>query len=124
MARNEMKAELVAVLKNVENPAYTFNVTGAEKVGDVNAQVLEVNTGAGAMKWYIDPATGRLLRKVAPGRMGEQTTEYADWKQFGGLNLPTSFAITANGEKTGGGTVKTIDINPTVDPAIFTRPAS
>jgi zinc protease len=124
MARNEMKAELVAVLKNVENPAYTFNVTGTEKVGEVSAQVLEVNTGAGTMKWYIDPATGRLLRKVAQGRMGEQVTEYSDWKQFGGLNLPTSYTITANGEKAGGGSVKSVEINPTVDPAIFTRPAS
>jgi zinc protease len=123
-ARNEMKAELVAVLKNVDNPAYTFNVTGTEKVGDVNAQVLEVNTGASTMKWYIDPASGRLLRKVAQGRMGEQVTEYGDWKPFGGLTLPTSYTITSNGEKTGGGNVKTIDINPAVDPALFTRPAS
>jgi zinc protease len=123
-ARNEMKSELVAVLKNVENPSYTFNVTGTEKVGDVSAQVLEVSTGAGTMKWYIDPATGRLLRKVAQGRMGEQVTEYGDWKQFGGLNLPTTYSITANGEKAGGGSVKSIDINPTVDPAIFVKPAS
>ncbi|HKO59344.1 MAG TPA: insulinase family protein [Thermoanaerobaculia bacterium] len=124
MVRNEMKAELVAILKNADNPAYTFNVTGTEKVGDVTAQVLEVNTGATTSKWYIDPATGRLLRKVSQGRMGEQTTDYSEWKQFGGLNLPTAYTLTTNGEKTGGGTVKTIDVNPTVDPSIFTRPAS
>jgi zinc protease len=124
MARNEMKSEMVAVLKNAENPAYTFSVTGTEKIGDTTAQVLEINTGASTVKWYVDPATGRLLRKVAQGRMGEQTTDFGDWKQFGGLNLPSTFTISTNGEKTGGGTVKTVDVNPTVDAAIFNRPSS
>ncbi|MBV9492647.1 MAG: insulinase family protein [Acidobacteria bacterium] len=124
LSRNEMKAELVNMLKNVDNDAYTFTVAGTEKIGDVNAQVLEVNTGSTTSKWSIDPATGRLLRKVSQGRMGEQSTDYTEWKQFGGLNLPTAYTITANGEKTGGGTVKQIDVNPTVDPAIFVKPSA
>src|SRR5205814_911710 len=84
--RNEMKSELIAVLKNAENPAYTFTVTGTEKIGDVNAQILEIGTGGGTVKWYVDPATGRILRRVSQGRMGEQTTDYTEWKTFGGLN--------------------------------------
>lgn len=122
--RNEMKSELLSVLKNVENPAYTFTVTGTEKVGDVNAQVLEISTGVGTAKWYVDPATGRILRRSSQGRMGEQVTEFTEWKTFGGLNLPTAMTIMANGEKIGGGQVKSIEINPTIDPTIFNKPAT
>src|SRR5438132_5355063 len=63
--QNESRQDLLTVLKNPEN--YTFNVTGSEKIGDIDAQVLEINAGVSTFKWYIDPATGRILRKVAQG---------------------------------------------------------
>lgn len=120
--RNEMKSELITVLKNAENPAYTFTVGGTEKVGDVNAQVLEISTPGATTKWYVDPATGRLLGRLAQSRMGEQTIAYTDWKTYGGLNLPSAFTITSHGEKVGGGQVKSLEINPTVDPGTFNKP--
>jgi zinc protease len=122
--RNESRADLITVLKNIDKPGYTFTVTGTEKVGDVNAQVLEVGTGSSTMKWYVDPATGKLLRKVSQGRQGEAVTEYTEWKTFGGLNLPVAFTITSGGQPSGGGKVTVMEINPPVDPKIFEKPAT
>jgi len=122
--RSESRADLLTVLKNVDKPGYTFTVTGTEKVGDVNAQVLEVGTGTSTFKWYVDPATGKLLRKVSQGRQGETTTEYTEWKSFGGLNLPVAFTTSVGGQPSGGGKMTTVEINPTIDPAVFQKPAA
>jgi len=121
--RNELRAELLTVLKNIDKPGYTFTVTGTEKVGDANAQVLEIGTGVSTMKWYVDPATGKLLRRVSQGRQGESITEYTEWKSFGGINLPVAFTIMTAGEPAGGGKVTNVEINPTIDPALFQKPA-
>jgi zinc protease len=120
--RSDSRQDLLNVLKNVDNPAYTFNLGPTEKIGDVNAQVIEVNADGSAFKWSIDPATGRILRKVAQSRMGEQTTDYTEWKKFGDLNLPVAFTVTTGGQQTGGGKLTNIEINPTVDPKAFEKP--
>ena len=120
--RNESRADLLTVLKNIDKPGYTFTVTGTEKVGDVNAQVLEIGTGASTLKWFVDPATGKLLRKVAQGRQGEAMTDYTEWKSFGGLNLPVAFTVKTGGEPSGGGKLTNVEINPAVDPKVFEKP--
>ncbi len=120
--RTESRQEMLNVLKNIDNPAYTFNATGAEKVGDVNAQVLEVNADGAAFKWLVDPASGRILRKISQGRMGESVTEYTEWKKFGGLNLPVALSMTSGGQPGGGGKLTTIEINPTIDANAFAKP--
>ena len=122
--QSDARQELLTVLKNAEKPDYTFSLAGTEKVSYVNAQVLEINSGGSTFKWYVDPATGRILRKVAQGRMGEQVTDYTEWKKFGSLNLPVTFTVTAGGQPAGGGKLTTVEINPTVDPALFQKPAA
>lgn len=121
--RTESKQDLLNVLKNADNPAYTFNLVGTEKVGDINAQILEVNADGATFKWYVDPLSGRVLKKVAQGRMGEQVTEFKEWKSVNGINLPVSFTVTAGGQPGGGGKLTTIEINPTVDPKAFEKPS-
>ena len=120
--QNEEKQDLITVLKNANSPDYSFSVVGTEKVGDVNAQILQVNAGGSTFKWDVDPATGRILRKTATGRMGEQVTEYNEWKTFGGINLPVAITVTTGGQQSGGAKMTTIEINPTVDPKIFEKP--
>jgi zinc protease len=122
MMRSEAKGDLLTVLRNLDNPKYTFAVTGTEKVGDVSAAVLEVNADGAHQKWFVDPATGRLLRKISQGRMGESTTDYKAWKSFDGLNLPVETSVTQNGENAGGMKVTTVEINPAVDAKLFVKP--
>ena len=101
--RSESKQELLSVLKNADNPAYTFNIAGTEGT----AQILEVNADGSTFRWYVDPATGRVLKKVSQGRQGEQVTEYTEWKNFSGVNLPVAFTITAGGGSLSARTVLT-----------------
>ena len=120
--QNEAKQDMLTVLQNINSPDYTFSVIGTEKVGDLNAQILQVNAAGTSFRWYIDPATGRILRKISAGRQGEQTTEYNEWKMFGNLNLPVALTATAGGQPAGAAKFTTVEINPTVNPQWFEKP--
>lgn len=123
-ARREWRQELLTVLKNPEK--YTFNVIGTEKIGSVDTKTVEVGTGDDTMKWFVDPATGKILRRITHGRgpmaQGDQVTDFTSWGTFGGLTIPTGLSTTVNGEQVATGQVKTIEINPTIDPKIWEKP--
>jgi zinc protease len=120
--RSESKGDLLTILRNVDNPKYTFAASGAEKLGDVSAVVLQVSADGAPQKWLVDPATGKLLRKVAQGRQGEVTTDYKAWKSFDGITLPVEASMSQNNESAGGMKVNTIEINPAIDPKVFVKP--
>lgn len=123
----EMRADLITVLKNINNPKYTFTATGSEKVGDVNATVVEINADGTSVKWYVDPSNGKLLRTAtrATGPMpGDILTDNVEWKTFDGLNLPTTATITRNGEKAGEMKATMIQVNPTIEAGAFDKPAA
>ena len=121
--RNESRADIIAILKNIDNPKYIFTTAGTEKVGTVDAQVLTIDADGTAVKWLVDPASGKILRKVAQNPRGESITDYTDWKTFDGITLPVAFTSTTAGQQTGTGKLTTMEINPTVDPKIFEKPA-
>ncbi|PYQ27737.1 MAG: hypothetical protein DMF56_19220 [Acidobacteria bacterium] len=124
-ASSDMKTELLTVIKNIGNPKYTFSAGATEKVGTVDARVVEVNADGATVKWYVDPATGKLLRTVshAGGPMpGDAVSEYTEWKTFNGLNLPSATIITRNGEKAGEMHVSNVELNPTIDANEFAKP--
>lgn len=114
----DLKLELLPVLIAADQPGYTFTVTGSEKVGDIDTNVLAINAGGLSAKWWIDPATGRVLRKG----VADTLTDYSDWKTFAGLNLPSKFSAARNGEVVGSGELKSLEINPVVDPKIWEKP--
>jgi len=122
---NELKSELLAIIKNIGNPKYTFTAGATEKIGAVDARVLEINADGSNVKWYVDPATGKLLRTAgrAGGPMpGEVVTDYTEWKTFGDLNLPTAAVTTRNGERASEMHATTIEVNPTIEADAFTKP--
>jgi zinc protease len=120
-----LKMDMLTVLRNIDQPGYTFAAGGTEKVGGIDAQIVDI-TGpdGGTVKWIVDPATGRVLRMQRSGASGTEQTEYSDWKPFGGLTLPTTFVISVNGDKNASGTVKSIEVNPAVDASAFEKPKS
>ena len=117
--RKESRQDLLNVLRNIDNPAYTFAITGTQLIGQVNAQVLDVSADGSAFQWLVDPTSGRVLRKISQGRMGETVTEYTEWKTFGGVNLPVAFTVTSGGQPGGGGKIATVEINPPIPPDTF-----
>ena len=121
----EMKSDLLVVLKNIGNPKYTFTAAGTEKIGDVDARIVEINADGSTVKWYVDPASGRLLRSVSRASApmpGDVVTDYIEWKSFGGLNLPVATVVSRNGEKMAEMTVTNVQVNPAVAADAFARP--
>ena len=121
--RNEARADIISVLKNIDNPKYTFNAAGTEKVGGVDAQVLSVNADGSTLKWFVDSSTGKILRKIAQSPRGEAVTEYTEWKTVAGITVPSAFTTSTNGQQSGSGKLTTVEINPTIDPKMFEKPA-
>jgi zinc protease len=121
--RNESRADIIAILKNIDNPKYTFTTAGTEKVGTVDANILTIDADGAPVKWLVDPTSGKILRKVAQSPRGESITDYTDWKSFDGITIPVAFSITTGGQPSGSGKLTTLEINPTVDPKIFEKPA-
>lgn len=122
---SDAKTEYLAILKNLGNPQYTFVAAGTEKIGDVDAQIVEINAGGSRTKWYLDPATGRLLRSVtrSGGPMpGDVATEFSAWRNFGPLNLPTASTMTRDGQPMASVTLTNIEVNPVVDANAFVKP--
>lgn len=124
---SEMKSELLAVVKNIGNPKYVFTAGPTEKIGGVDARLLEINADGANVKWYVDPSSGKLLRSVSSSTggpaPGDVVTDYTEWKSFGGLNLPSAATITRNGEKAGEFHVTSIEVNAAVEPDAFVKPA-
>jgi zinc protease len=121
-ALGELKSEILNVLKNVDNPKYTFTAGATERVGDINAQSLAINADGSTVRWLVDPATGRILRTIRSGQMGETTTEYTEWKKFGNLNFAVASKQTRGGENAGDMKVSNVEVNPAIDANAFVKP--
>jgi hypothetical protein len=57
------------------------------------------------------------------GGPGETMADYAEWKSVEGVSLPFKEIRTRNGDKEASIEVKEMEINPTIDPKLFERPA-
>jgi zinc protease len=122
----EMRRNEIFVAQHADDPKYTFTASGTAKVGDVDAQVLDVNADAALVRWYIDPQTSRILRRSAHivdmQGPAEQVLDFSEWKEFGGIPFPTKAKITRDGQDGGSVDVEQVEINPTVDAKLFERP--
>ncbi|HEX5043377.1 MAG TPA: pitrilysin family protein [Candidatus Polarisedimenticolaceae bacterium] len=65
--------------------------------------------------------TGENPMSGAPGRI---EVTYADWREVSGRQLPFKQTITIDGQPLATVTVETIEVNPTLDPALFEVPKS
>jgi zinc protease len=118
----------IYVAQHAADPSFVFAAGGTEKVGDVDAAILNVDTGGNAFRWYIDPGTGHVLRAVyhtmTHSGPADQMNEYSDWKTVDGITLPFKVTISQNGQVVTQVEVKEMQINPAIDPKVFEKPAA
>ena len=80
------------------------------------------------MRWYIDPATGLLLREsyTATGNSGpfRGETDLSEWKIFDGVSIPTRHTNRQDGKDSSVVVFTEVHINPEVDPKLFDKPAA
>jgi len=129
--KNEMLSQLhhdlVYVAQHADDPAFTFTAAGTEEIGDVDAAILDIGGAIPWVRWYVDPKTGYILREKykAMGQMGqfEGETNLADWRTADGLTMPYKHQNKQNGQETSNAEFKKIELNPTLDPKLFAKPA-
>jgi zinc protease len=124
---SQLHHDLVYIAGHAEDPAFTFTAAGKEKIGDVDAPVLDIGGAVPWVRWYVDPKTGYILREKYKG-VGQSgpfdgETNFSDWRSADGLTLPYVHKNKQNGEDTSLVEYKKIEINPAADPKLFEKPA-
>jgi zinc protease len=117
----------IALAQKADDPKLSVSAAGEEKVGDVEAAVLDVVYDGTEVRWFVDPATGRILRAsfTATGPTGPATrvVDYSDFRSVDGITFPFREETTIGGEKAQTLVLEEVKINSAPDPRLFERPA-
>jgi zinc protease len=104
-----------------------FRAGGSEKVGDTEVRIVDVNAAGAAIRWFVDPQSGHVLKETyrTLGQTGpvQGETDLDDWKPVSGLNLPMVRHNKQNGQDSSTAQYTALELNPTVDPKLFEKPA-
>jgi len=123
----QLHHDLVYIAQHADDPAFTFTAAGSEKIGDVDAAILDIGGAIPWVRWYIDPKTGYILREKykGMGQMGQfdGETNLSDWRAADGISMPYLHQNKQNGQETSNSEYKKVEINPAVDPKLFAKPA-
>jgi zinc protease len=116
----------IYLVQHLNDPAITFTAAGTEKIGDVEAAVVDVGGAVPWIRWYVDPKTGQILREAYKG-MGQSgefqgETELSDWRTADGLTFPYVHQNKRDGKDSNTVNYNAVQINPTIDPKIFEKP--
>jgi hypothetical protein len=115
------------VARNAEDPKLTASAAGKEKVGETPVEVLDLAFEGIELKWFVDPASGRLLRASysgsGPGGPATVVVDYSDFRPVEGLTLPFVQEISQNGQKVQTFRADEIRLNAGADPKAFEKPA-
>jgi zinc protease len=128
--KNEMLSQLhhdlVYIAQHADDPAFTFTAAGTEKIGDVDAAILDIGGAVPWVRWYVDPKTGYILREKYKGMRQsgpfDGETNLSDWRTADGLTMPYQHQNKQSGEQTSTAEFKKIEINPQLDPKLFEKP--
>jgi len=116
----------IYVAKHADDSSVVFQAAGTEKIGDVDAAILDVDVDGTRVRWYVDPSNGRILRSVSTesGMTGpqERVNDYSDYREIDGLWQPFKVNITTGGEPTGNVEITKVEINPKLDEGAFKKP--
>jgi len=116
----------VYLAQHVNDPAFTFTAAGTEKIGDVEAGIVDVGGAVPWIRWYVDPKSGHILRESYKGTAQsgpfDGETELGDWRAVGALTLPFLHQNKQNGKDSSTVQFDVIEINPAVDPKLFEKP--
>jgi zinc protease len=123
----QIKRDLIYIGQHAADPAFIFAPSGSEKIGNVDASILDITGDGVNLRWYVDPKTGRVLREDYPSlsQSGpvQAETDLEDWQTIDGLTLPYMHKNKQNGQDSSTAEYKKFEINPTLDSRLFDKPA-
>jgi len=116
----------VYLVQHLNDPAITFAAAGTEKVGEVEATVVDVGGAVPWIRWYVDPKTGRILREdykgMGQGGPFQGETDFGDWRTADGLTFPYLHHNKQDGKDSSTVQYTSVQINPPVDAKLFEKP--
>jgi len=125
---DQIKRDPTFIAAHADDPKFTFTANGSEKISNIDAKIIDINADGTAVRWYVDPASGILLREsyTATGQAGpfRGETDLSDWKVFDGINIPTKHTNRQDNKDSSVVTFTEVHINPEVDPKLFDKPAA
>ncbi|MBZ5646535.1 MAG: insulinase family protein [Acidobacteriia bacterium] len=123
---NSNKRDFINIAQHRDDPKYNFVAGGTEKIGSVEARIVEIDADGARARWFVDPQTGHVLRAIfernTPSGPVQTTADYSDWRTVNGITLPFKRTLTEGGKVGGGAEIKEFVVNPAVDPKLFEKP--
>jgi zinc protease len=125
---DQIKRDPTFIAGHVDDPKFTFTANGSEKIGNVDAKIVDINADGTAVRWYVNPSTGVLLREsyTATSNAGpfHGETDLSEWKTFDGVSIPTRHLNRQDGKEASVVTFTQVHLNPQIDPKLFDKPAA
>jgi len=123
----QIQRDLIFICQHLNDPAYSFLAGGTEKIGNVEARIVDVN-GLTPITWFVDPQTGRVLRESyqAMGQSGvfHGVTDLSDWQTTDGITLAVLHKNSQDGKDSSTVHFDSVQFNPPIDPKLFEKPAA
>ncbi len=123
----QIKRDPIFIAAHWKDPNMFFHAGGTEKVGDTDARIVDVNSDGAAIRWFVDPKSGYILKEtyktLSPSGPVQGETDMDDWKPMSGLNLPLLRHNKQNGQETSTAEYTALELNPAIDPKLFEKPA-
>jgi len=124
----QIHRDMIYIGQHLDDPAFVFNAAGTEKIGDLEARILDVHAGDMTMRWFVDPESGHVVRETyeAVGRTGpfHGETDLSDWRTTDGITLPAMHKNKENGSDSSVVEFTRVQFNPPLDPKLFQAPAA
>jgi hypothetical protein len=113
--------------QKVDDPKLVAAAAGTEKIGEVDAGILDVRYGEMTVRWFVDPKTGRILRTahsaVGPdGKSSSIVSDYSDYRVVDGFPVAHRLEVTTNGEKDQTLILEECRFNAGADAKLFEKP--
>ena len=125
-AMEQIKRDPIYIAAHWKSPNVFFHAEGTEKVGDIDARIVDVNVEGASIRWFVDPQSGHILKETyrTLGQSGpvQGETDFENWKSLAGITIPLLRKNKQDGQDTSSAEYSTLETNPTVDPKIFAKP--
>jgi len=122
----QIKRDPIFIAGRAKDPNVFFRAAGTEKVGDIEARIVDVNAAGAAIRWFVDPQNGHILKEtyktISQHGPVQGETDMDSWKPVSGLTIPTVRHNKQDGQDSSTAEYTALEFNPTVDPKLFEKP--
>jgi zinc protease len=123
---DQIKRDPIFIASHAKDPNVFFRAGATEKVGDTEVRIVDVNAAGTAIRWFVDPQSGHILketyRTLNQGQPAQGETDMEDWKSVNGVNVPFVRHNKQNGQDSSKSEYTSLEFNPAVDPKLFEKP--